>query len=157
MNLKLVNIINNLYIFQNGKVVDARIIDWQEMKVSPPVLDLVYMLSVTTGEKFRSKHLTEAIDFYYESFSDAMKRLDCDVDVLYPKSVFDEHLKEIQPIGLLIAIVTWPFTMTEEKDVIDLGDYVRNCENSEHYIKFSKVAKDRFINLVKDFARYELI
>lgn len=144
-------------IFQNGKPTDVRILDWQQIKVSSPVLDLVYLLGVNTGEKFRADYFSEAFDFYYSTLTDVMRSLGHDSNILYPKTVFDEHLKVYMPMGLLVSIITWPVTLTEKDDTISLTDHLNDFSAFNQLVKFSKVAENRLKGLVRDLTKMKYI
>ena len=59
---------------QSGTPVKIRLLDFQIMRYSSPVLDLMYYIFGCTVKSLRDKHYQEFMDVYYDTLADFIKR-----------------------------------------------------------------------------------
>lgn len=59
---------------QKGVPVDIRLLDWQIMRYSSPVCDIMYYIFGCTTKLLRDRHYSEFLDTYYNSLSTFLKR-----------------------------------------------------------------------------------
>ncbi|KAL0859164.1 hypothetical protein ABMA27_010988 [Loxostege sticticalis] len=81
-------------INEDGKL-QVVVVDYQTMHVGSVAMDLLYFIFTGSDGAFRMKHYDQLIDYYYENLSAALKRLNLDPEEAFPRSVFDEELKEV--------------------------------------------------------------
>uniref|UniRef100_A0A1A9VLX7 CHK domain-containing protein n=1 Tax=Glossina austeni TaxID=7395 RepID=A0A1A9VLX7_GLOAU len=113
--------INNImYKYENDRIKDACLIDWQIMRYASPVIDLMYFLMCCTTGEFRQKYFQNMIDIYHKSATDHIKRLGADADKLYSRIGLDKELRGKGAIGLLFATFVLPILTTRSEDVPDL-------------------------------------
>ncbi|XP_065365871.1 uncharacterized protein pkm [Calliphora vicina] len=113
--------INNVMFKQeNGKVVDARLIDWQIMRYSSPIIDIMYFLMSSTTREFRKQHFQQVLHGYHCAVQEHIKKLDSDPEKLYSCSAFNREFKKKGAIGLLFGMIVLPILTTKSEDVPDL-------------------------------------
>lgn len=61
---------NILFKYENGKLVDLKIIDLVSFKFTSPVVDLSLVLYLNADQQMRDKHWDDLINEYYESLSE---------------------------------------------------------------------------------------
>lgn len=54
---------------ENGKPIEARLLDWQMARIGSPVLDIVYYIFCCTTKELRDTHYDEFLKIYHESLS----------------------------------------------------------------------------------------
>ncbi|XP_013097757.2 uncharacterized protein LOC106080772 [Stomoxys calcitrans] len=115
--------INNiLFKYENGKVADACLLDWQIMRYGSPIIDLMYFLMSCTTQEFRHQHFNEMINIYHTSAAEHITKLGSDPKVLYPRQELEKQLKTKGAIGLLFAMIVLPILTTKSEDVPDLEE-----------------------------------
>ncbi|XP_077291152.1 uncharacterized protein LOC143914724 [Arctopsyche grandis] len=150
--------INNfMFKYKDDVPVDIRILDWQNLKPSSPVLDVVHMLSMSTDEDFRKTYFPKVFNVYYENLDNCVQRLGYNIEKIYPRSVYDDHLKEFFPVGLLIVINAFPFTMSDKDKIPELEKFITDHSGSLQTVKFSNRAKNRLRGLIRDYINLNYI
>lgn len=110
------------FCFQANSRTKVCFIDFQAMRYANPMTDFMYFLYICTDSKFRSEHLNQLKDTYYESFKSFLKLFDIDVNEVYPSEDYNSDFEEFLSYGLLIAMIELRIvTMTPEEDAILKG------------------------------------
>ncbi|KAM7346423.1 pinkman isoform 1-T2 [Cochliomyia hominivorax] len=113
--------INNvMFKYKNSKVVDARLIDWQIMRYSSPIIDLLYFIMSSTTREFRQQHFQETLDLYHSAAVEHIKKLGSDPDIVFPRAAFNEEFKKKGAIGLIFSMIVLPILTTKSEDIPDL-------------------------------------
>ncbi|XP_046801334.1 uncharacterized protein LOC124418625 [Lucilia cuprina] len=113
--------INNvMFKKKNGKVVDARLIDWQIMRYSSPIIDIMYFLMSCTTRDFRKQHFQKALEIYHCAVMEHIKKLGSNPEKLFARSAFNREFKNKGAIGLLFGMIVLPILTTKSEDVPDL-------------------------------------
>ncbi|XP_037805479.1 uncharacterized protein LOC119599672 [Lucilia sericata] len=113
--------INNvMFKKENGKVVDARLIDWQIMRYSSPIIDIMYFLMSCTTREFRKQHFQQVLDFYHCAVREHIKKLGSNPENLFARSAFNREFKNKGAIGLIFGMIVLPILTTKSEDVPDL-------------------------------------
>ncbi|KAG5670234.1 hypothetical protein PVAND_000511 [Polypedilum vanderplanki] len=129
---------NNNIMFkndQNGIPIDVSLLDFQLIRYSSPVIDVMHFIFTSTTKELRDKHYQEFLDIYYETLSTSIRSLNSDPNKLFPRHIFGEHLKKFGKFGLYIAVMFLPIITTNKEDTPDLdeiSDKTKNTENSEN-------------------------
>lgn len=89
---------------QYDKVKNVKLIDFQAVVYGSPVLDLIYFLMSSTLKDLRQKYMNDLFDEYYVSFENFLTLLRCNANVLYPRKIFYQHLKQFGHIGLGVSL-----------------------------------------------------
>ncbi|XP_075157004.1 pinkman [Haematobia irritans] len=111
---------NILFKYEKGKLVDARLLDWQIMRYASPIVDIMYFLMSCTTRDFRLQHFNEMLNIYHAASAKHIERLGSNHEILYPRLGLERELKTKGAIGLLFAMIVLPILTTKSEDVPDL-------------------------------------
>ncbi|XP_072397678.1 uncharacterized protein [Diabrotica undecimpunctata] len=79
------------------------LLDFQGAAPQSPVIDLSYFLYINLSPSDFPK-LKEFVEYYYTEFCLFLKELGSDADKLFPRSIFEEHLKVYLPYGGVLSL-----------------------------------------------------
>ncbi|CAH1717920.1 unnamed protein product [Chironomus riparius] len=125
---------NNNMMFRNdqsGNPISVKFLDWQIMRYSSPILDIMYYIFSCTVKSLRDKHYQEFINFYYDSLSRFIVRLGSDPEKLFPRHAFDDHLKKFGKFGLIMGVLVLPVFTSDVDEVPDMDEFVSNLNEVE--------------------------
>ncbi|XP_077291156.1 uncharacterized protein LOC143914727 [Arctopsyche grandis] len=117
----------------NGTPVDMKFVDWQVARSSSPITDLSHMVYCSTDAPMRAKYNTRLFNMYYEVIRKQLTYFGCDVEECFPRAVFENHLKEFLPYGLLMGTIVIPIVLSNkgtELQAIDLCEADDNRSNA---------------------------
>ncbi|KAF5302544.1 hypothetical protein FQR65_LT00916 [Abscondita terminalis] len=138
--------------------VDLCFIDWQLSIMSNPCLDIASFVWISTDKRLRDKYYFDLIDLYYTSFSSFLSELGEDSEKLYPRVVFEKHLKKYSSLGLFASIWSVAVNLLHSDDVPSSNDAV-NVEGV--FDVLSNVTSDEYLirirDNIKDFINYGYI
>lgn len=105
-------------LFQNGsKPTSVTILDFQLLMLTSPVYDLSYHL-YSTGSEGEFQQFPKLLNTYYESLSTCLKQLGCDPAEEFSFNELKEHWKLYSLYGLLIALVSVTFALSDQDNAI---------------------------------------
>lgn len=107
-------------MFQGGKPVDVILVDYQLARYASPVTDISYFLYMSTDGDFLSENYERALDIYYGTLSAVLRQCGLDVNDIYPKSVFNEHLNTHSVFGLIEALVSMKIITAPYEEAIKM-------------------------------------
>lgn len=93
--VKSLNIENILY---QGCEVEVVVVDYQTLRVSNPICDLMYFIFSGSDETFREKHYHQLLDHYYKELCSALTRLGVDAEKKYSREDFEFEMKEVHTL-----------------------------------------------------------
>lgn len=123
---------NFLYKYENGRPVDAKIIDFQLTRCASPVLDLTFMIYACTSEDLREKHYDEWLKYYHETLSNQIRDLGSDPSKVYPWELFMSEIKKYSYFGLGFSFESTPFIILAPEDAVNMemeGDEALNIDD----------------------------
>ncbi|KAJ2951414.1 hypothetical protein O0L34_g13558 [Tuta absoluta] len=125
--------LNNILIKYNGdEPEDLYVIDYQLMSFGSPINDFLFFIFTGTDQQFRRQHLDQLRHFYYQSFSEFLKKFNLDAEEIYPKKEFENDYRERLDYGLVVALHFLPYILADEDAVPDLGaDPIAEMDNIE--------------------------
>ncbi|CAG4950552.1 unnamed protein product [Parnassius apollo] len=134
--------------------LEVAVLDFQFIKMSNPITDLLHFIISGTDRKFRQKHYQRLIEHYYSEFCNALRRFNRDPDLIYPNQNFENDLKEVQPFGLLVAIIGLPFVTLDVENVPKIGS-----DLATHFlgIKTSDLFAERFNDVINDYIKMGIL
>ncbi|KAF5302541.1 hypothetical protein FQR65_LT00913 [Abscondita terminalis] len=137
---------------------DLCLIDWQLSIMNNPCFDIAVFLWVCTDKQLRNKHYFELIDLYYESFSSFLKKFQLDSEKIYPRVVFEKHLKRYSSLGLFASIWCVGMNLLQPEEVPDGNE----AENSKVMFEMlSNITSDEYFLRIRDniidFIEYDYI
>ncbi|CAG9839117.1 unnamed protein product [Diabrotica balteata] len=83
--------------------IHKALLDFQGAAFQSPVIDLSYFLYINLSPSDFPK-LKEFVEYYYTEFCLFLKELGSDADKLFPRSIFEEHLKIYLPYGGILSL-----------------------------------------------------
>ncbi|GBP79724.1 hypothetical protein EVAR_49423_1 [Eumeta japonica] len=141
---------NMLFKYQEETPKDVCLLDYQAMRYSSPVTDILYFMYLCTDSSFRMKYSERLQRSYYRCLKDVLKNYDVEAELVYPEDSFQKDLSDYALFGFLVAmteikIVT--LSVDEEKfltnsDLLDSGRQAPDALSS--YI-------DRVNDVVQEF------
>ncbi|XP_044728468.1 uncharacterized protein LOC123292032 [Chrysoperla carnea] len=101
------------------KPSDACFLDWQISELHSPVKDLSYFIYNCTSSELRNSHFNDLLNYYYEQLTQVITDCNCSIDVCYPRTVFDDHVKRFFAYGVIFALMTIPLVTSDSDDIPD--------------------------------------
>ncbi|KAF5292327.1 hypothetical protein FQA39_LY03361 [Lamprigera yunnana] len=104
------------YNKDGGEVpTDLRLIDWQTSFLGSPIHDISFLFFLCTDKQLRNKYYHTLLDEYYITFSTFLTELGSNSEKMFPRDVFEEHLRKFSIFGLFCCI--WCLSLnTKEPD-----------------------------------------
>lgn len=84
-----------------------------------PVFDLSHFLYASTP-KYIMDDADKYLEIYYKSFSDFLRELGSDPDVLFPFEVLQKLWRKYRKFGLAMSIIIFRFMLADEDDTLSL-------------------------------------
>ncbi|CAG4966309.1 unnamed protein product [Colias eurytheme] len=97
--------INNILFKRKGETSELCFLDFQTMRFTNPVTDLIYFIYLCTDAQFRSEYFDKLIDVYYDSFESFLSLYDIEANLIYTREELLKDVEETMVLGLLIALV----------------------------------------------------
>ncbi|XP_059046529.1 uncharacterized protein LOC131842068 [Achroia grisella] len=130
-------------------------VDFQTLQYGCPISDLLYFIFTGSDEKFRRQYFQDLTDHYYQELNSALRALELNPDVIYPKRAFELDLKEFLPFGLIIAIFSLPIVTVEVEDAPSM-----QADSSLEKVAKAKTGSsypERMNGVINDFFRWGII
>ncbi|CAD0201318.1 unnamed protein product [Chrysodeixis includens] len=145
---------NMIFKYKGFKPVDVIFFDYQLTRYASPVTDISYYLYMSTDGEFLRKHYSFIIEIYYGTLSAVLRQCDLDVDEIYPRSIFEKHLKDYSVLGLLEALVSMMIITAPYEEAIKMTEMKYEHEDEEIYengYQNHNEYADRVNGIVNDF------
>ncbi|KAL0859166.1 hypothetical protein ABMA27_010990 [Loxostege sticticalis] len=147
-------------IDEDGKL-QVVVVDYQTLHVGSVAKDLLYFILSGSDGAFRAKHYDQLIDYYYENLAAALKRLNLDPEETFPRTNFDEELKEMLPFGLVISCMLLPLITIDVANVPRGVDGEFENESFEHMFRMlsnvNALCEQRVNEVVDDYVRWGVL
>ncbi|XP_063630394.1 uncharacterized protein LOC134801725 [Cydia splendana] len=101
-------------------------LDFQALRYANPATDVLHFLFLCTNSNFRSQHLENLLDAYYESFQAFSNLFNVDASLIYQKEDFYRDVRETLPFGFLIAFIELRIVTCTAEDI----DFLRGSSLS---------------------------
>ncbi|XP_018804909.1 PREDICTED: uncharacterized protein LOC108978860 isoform X2 [Bactrocera latifrons] len=119
---------NLMFKMEDTGVVTMRLLDWQLLRYSSPISDLMYFIFTCTTRNFRKTHYGDVLNVYYEELISHISRLGSNPFKLFPREKFDEELKNRGAVALLFAMIVLPIITLKSEDVPNLETLSEQAE-----------------------------
>ncbi|XP_072948773.1 uncharacterized protein [Epargyreus clarus] len=144
---------NVLFKYQGTKPVDAVLIDYQLARYASPVTDLSYFLYMSTDHEFLVKHYDSILNIYYGTLSAVLRCCNLNVEDVYPRYIFQEHLVEYSVFGLIEALISMKIITAVAEEAAEMTDMKYHfseglCEYVSHN---QSIYVERVNGVVNDF------
>ncbi|XP_047996254.1 uncharacterized protein LOC125234109 [Leguminivora glycinivorella] len=123
-------------------------LDFQALRNANPATDVLHFLYLCTNSNFRSQHLENLLDAYYESFQTFSNLFNVDASLIYPKEDFYEDVRGSLPFGFLIAFIELRIVSCTAEDI----DFLRGSNLSLNTLSTNdnELFKIRINDVVKE-------
>ncbi|KOB77867.1 putative Juvenile hormone-inducible protein [Operophtera brumata] len=118
--------INNI-MFKNDENNETKVcfIDFQVMRFSSPLTDILHFLFLCTDSAFRTAYFDDLMIDYYDSLKAFLNAYSIDINSVYTKEDFDDDCKTFLPFGFLLAMIELRIlTTTPEDEAISKGSNI---------------------------------
>lgn len=135
---------------ENREPVEFRLLDYQLCRYGSPSLDLMYMLMTCCTPEMRKKYCHQLLHDYYDSLSNCLKNMDCDVKKLLPFKVLIGHFQKFGVFCTIISLVDIHLIAQQDgEDIQPLTDidYIKSLRNR---LKTNKLYYNMMKSAVKD-------
>ncbi|XP_063703520.1 uncharacterized protein LOC134833210 [Culicoides brevitarsis] len=129
---------NILFKHKDNKPVEAFLLDFQIIRYASPVTDLCYFFFTCTSSVFRRQHFQHLLDLYYEILNCLINKLGSNPDVVFPKSVFKEHMQRFGMFGVMMAVMLLPIFVAKSEEAPDLEKAAEKIADGEDVSKMSE-------------------
>lgn len=139
---------------QGCKPVDVIFIDYQLVRLASPVTDIAYFLYMSTDAEFLYKHYDQVLDIYYGTLTAVLRHCNLDVATIYPRSIFQKHLREYSVLGLIEALVSMMIITAPYEDALKMTEMKYEHYDGEVYEDESRdnsMFVERVNGIVNDF------
>lgn len=99
------------------------------MRRASPVIDLLYNVFGASDRPFRKNDYPQLIEHYYSVLQQQIRKLGSDPDVLFPHTVFQDHLKRFAKIAFLMAPLMVEVFLANSKDIPNLDEMAEKMKN----------------------------
>ncbi|XP_029046002.1 uncharacterized protein LOC114877505 [Osmia bicornis bicornis] len=145
----------------NGKPIGCYLIDFQFLRHSPPALDFVLCLYLTTDRATRRRHFDRFIDVYCDTMKNELASEGLDMEECLPREQFIECCGEIRNVALAYSIANIQVMLLTKQAVEKY--FVNNTELLENVVygeqrsdlvinecRTLKAYKDRIVDMLED-------
>ncbi|XP_051169332.1 uncharacterized protein LOC127286792 [Leptopilina boulardi] len=90
---------------ENSEPEDVRFLDFQLNRYGSPAMDILYTFFTCLTQEMRDKYYDELLHHYHDSLSQLLKKLNCDIEKLFPFDVLLEHLQRFGSYGACMSVI----------------------------------------------------
>lgn len=131
---------------KSGEVEQAILIDFQLARYSPPAHDIMVLLHLCQNSAFRAAKQSEMIQYYYDAFSNELKKNGMDARNYLPLETLIESCDYYEELGLVSSVlyfqmilipsdITSKFLANEEQFdqiwFIDRSEMIKECYETD--------------------------
>ncbi|XP_063547537.1 uncharacterized protein LOC134754976 [Cydia strobilella] len=140
--------VNNVLFKKTESGDQLCFLDFQALRNASPATDVLHFLFLCTNSNFRSQHLENLLDAYYESFQAFSNLFNVDASLIYPQEDFYRDIRESLPFGFLIAFIELRIVTCTAEDI----DFMRGSSFSMNTL-VSPSGNELFKIRIKDVVR----
>lgn len=136
-----------MFVLQDdGTIVSVCPIDFQIVRYSSPVSDIMYLLFTSTSHHIRRKKFNEFIDHYYNQLNIFLNLYHLDAETCYPKVALQQDIKRLGKYGIAMAILVLPFMTNIDLRIKDFNA-----------MSITKEYKERMLGAISDAVHLKLL
>lgn len=80
---------NLMFRYENGTVIDCKLIDFQVCRYLPPAHDVTYTIYHLADDKLRQESYDDLLNYYYETLTNELNRHNINIIDVLPKSEYE--------------------------------------------------------------------
>lgn len=115
---------NILFKYDDGRVCDAKMIDWQLCRVCSPAVELIYFFVTSVPFEIFENSKTQLLDCYLNEFNDTLTRLQCD-DKMYTRDELEGDFHSCRIFFVIYTLFSLQFVLKSDP---------QNCTKSSKFI-----------------------
>ncbi|KAK7872625.1 hypothetical protein R5R35_001962 [Gryllus longicercus] len=108
---------NNIFFRGDENKVEARLVDFQFIRYSPPANDIVCFLHLTTSRSFRKEYTSALLSCYYDHLSRTLLRYGISPDYVLPRQELEESCEFYRKLGVVVAPCYLTVVALNEEDI----------------------------------------
>ncbi|XP_036341458.1 uncharacterized protein LOC118750842 [Rhagoletis pomonella] len=122
---------NIMFKFEDAKLISLCLLDWQLLRYSSPLTDLMYFLFTCTSKEFRGLYYNDVLNVYYAELVLHINRLGSNPSKLFSREIFEKELHRIGAVGLIFAMIVLPIITIKGDDVPNLEELSEQVEKGK--------------------------
>ncbi|CAG4946402.1 unnamed protein product [Parnassius apollo] len=112
--------VNNIMMKEiNSEITEVMLLDYQFIYHGCPINDFIYFIFSSTDQKLRREHLGHLKCLYYESLKNFLEYFNMDVELIFPRKLFEQIYEDRLDYGLLIGLYLSYFMFVPEDELPD--------------------------------------
>jgi len=147
---------------EDGKVNGTILVDFQLINYGHPAYDVLYLLYLSTDSQFRSQHMGECLNQYWETLNEYIQKF-APANTKYDWQDFQKDLTTYKTIGFVLATTLMPNVLSETQleagGLMAIREMQRKqaAELQDDENRASKEIRRRITGLVDELVREEII
>ncbi|KAK9720321.1 Ecdysteroid kinase-like family [Popillia japonica] len=135
--------------------VDLRLVDFQVIRRTLPVMDLAYFFYCSAITQENLDKLDFYLDYYYDNLNDYVKKLGSNLAKIYPYEIFKDNWRRYCKYGIMMSLCISRIVLAQSGETLNVAEKVRtdpeearkalftvNLSNNDEYIeRMSRVLK----------------
>ncbi|XP_044750473.1 uncharacterized protein LOC123310857 [Coccinella septempunctata] len=109
---------NFMIKFEENRVKDVMMIDFQTYRYAPPAQDLMAFIYLNTTRELRQKCMSNWLNYYYKVFSENLRIYSIDINKILPENEFNESCKFYEQFAITQSITHFQIILVPPK-IID--------------------------------------
>ncbi|KAL5281270.1 hypothetical protein ACFFRR_004966 [Megaselia abdita] len=130
---------NVMFKHFNKRPVECRFVDFQLTRYAPPIVDVITVLTIPTAKAFRSQHLKELLDFYYQCLKDFVETHNLKLEDHLSKAEFDKTAETFKIIGIIESLLFSHLTILPSESTKSL------TETSDGFTDFFNLYRNEIV------------
>ncbi|VVC89213.1 unnamed protein product [Leptidea sinapis] len=158
IRLKLQHISNKISLILNrctapgDKPVDLVFVDYQMARLASPVTDISYFFFMTSDYEFLKHNYDHLLYIYYATLSASLHECKVNAEEVFPRRIFEEHLKKYSILGLIEALISMKIITAESDEAHKMTEMKHQSCNGLH--QFETQNQSLFVNRVNGIANF---
>lgn len=129
-------------------------------RYASPVLDVIHYLYACTEKDLRDAHFKEFLEIYYTTLTERLQLFKLDIETIFPRKIYEEHLRAYGVYGLIMSSLALPFFIsdaTEIPDIDEVSEAIKELSSSSSSSAENSDAEDENKDQTKSDNLQELI
>ncbi|XP_050682484.1 uncharacterized protein LOC126977895 [Leptidea sinapis] len=143
---------NTFFKHMGDKPVDLVFVDYQMARLASPVTDISYFFFMTSDYEFLKHNYDHLLYIYYATLSASLHECKVNAEEVFPRRIFEEHLKKYSILGLIEALISMKIITAESDEAHKMTEMKHQSCNGLH--QFETQNQSLFVNRVNGIANF---
>ncbi|CAB3225489.1 unnamed protein product [Arctia plantaginis] len=121
---------NFLFKYQDGKVVDSVMVDYQQTKNYTPVTDILGLIFNCTDYETRKQNFYDWIDYYHSELDQSLANFTLKANYIYPRDKLDADLKRYGKLMFGLCVLMASMMSRKSEEASKLMEGMMNLDNT---------------------------